>query len=54
MRPQGKSQDTLERLYLSECLGVPLDRLEMVAGERVVWASLLGLLKMDGWTSGNI
>ncbi|TWW61064.1 hypothetical protein D4764_05G0011540 [Takifugu flavidus] len=40
----GKIQDTLERLCLSTGLGIPLDELEEVAGEREVWASLLRLL----------
>ncbi|KAI3377774.1 hypothetical protein L3Q82_008921 [Scortum barcoo] len=49
-RPQGKTQDTLERLCLSagpgleERLGVPPEELEEVSGVREVWASLLRLL----------
>ncbi|KAI3362885.1 hypothetical protein L3Q82_001925 [Scortum barcoo] len=47
-RPQGKTQDTLERLCLSAGLGTPRgppgEELEEVSGVREVWASLLRLL----------
>ncbi|KAI3371425.1 hypothetical protein L3Q82_024025 [Scortum barcoo] len=47
-RPQGKTQDTLERLCLSAGLGTPQgspqEELEEVSGVREVWASLLILL----------
>ncbi|KAI3362911.1 hypothetical protein L3Q82_011507 [Scortum barcoo] len=43
--PVGKTQDTLERLYVSrlawERLGIPPEELEEVSGVREVWASLL-------------
>ncbi|KAK3519769.1 hypothetical protein QTP70_003908 [Hemibagrus guttatus] len=46
-RPQGRPR-TRWRDYVSqlawECLGVPLEELEEVSGEREVWASLLRLL----------
>ncbi|KAL3973669.1 phosphorylated adapter RNA export protein [Sarotherodon galilaeus] len=42
-RPRTRWRDYMSRLAW-ECLGVPPDKLEEVAGEREVWASLLGLL----------
>ncbi|MEQ2314527.1 hypothetical protein AMECASPLE_013049 [Ameca splendens] len=47
---QGTAQDTLEGLCLSEAwehLGVPLEELEEVSGERDVWLSVLSLLPPD-------
>ena len=45
-RPRTRWRDYISRLAW-ERLGVPPDKLEEVAGEREVWASLLG--EMDGW-----
>ncbi|TWW59340.1 hypothetical protein D4764_06G0008700 [Takifugu flavidus] len=42
-RPRTRWRDYSSRLVW-ECLGIPLDELEEVAGEREVWASLLRLL----------
>jgi len=40
----GKTQHTLEGLYLPAGLGTPRRELENIAGEREVWVSLLGRL----------
>ncbi|TWW77341.1 hypothetical protein D4764_12G0007310 [Takifugu flavidus] len=42
-RPRTSWRDYASRLVW-ECLGIPPDELEEVAGDREVWASLLGLL----------
>ncbi|TWW64245.1 hypothetical protein D4764_03G0012530 [Takifugu flavidus] len=42
-RPRTRWRDYVSRLAW-ECLGIPPDKLEKVAGEREVWASLLRLL----------
>jgi len=46
-RPRGRPR-TRWRDYISwlawECLGIPQNELESVAGEREVWVDLLGLL----------
>ncbi|MEQ2228910.1 hypothetical protein ILYODFUR_013486, partial [Ilyodon furcidens] len=56
--------DMLEGLCFSADLGIPLDELAQVAGEREVWVSLLRLLPpqpdprisgrqwLDGWNDG--
>ncbi|TWW67376.1 hypothetical protein D4764_02G0004170 [Takifugu flavidus] len=45
-RPRTRWRDYVSQLVW-ECLGIPPDDLEEVAGEREVWASLLRLLPRD-------